>query len=69
MMRAMSKVEEMELMAIVTAMDMMTPAATMIYYETKQQEKDYEGYFSGNQSIKRNKKIMRIIGMNKHIRL
>lgn len=41
MMRAMSKVEEMELMAIVTAMDiMMTPAATMIYYETKQQEKD-----------------------------
>lgn len=40
MMRAMSKVEEMELMAIVTAMDMMTPAVTMIYYETKQQEKD-----------------------------
>ena len=40
MMRAMSKVEEMELMAIVTTMDMMTPAATMIYYETKHQEKD-----------------------------
>ena len=29
MMRAMSKVEEMELMDIVTAMDMTTPAATM----------------------------------------
>ena len=29
MMRAMSKVEEMELMAIVTAMDMMTLAATI----------------------------------------
>lgn len=28
-MRDMSKVEEMELMDIVTAMDMMTPAATM----------------------------------------
>lgn len=40
MMRVMSKVEEMKLMAIVTAMDMMTPAATMIYYETKHQEKD-----------------------------
>ena len=65
MMRAMSKVEEMELMDIDTAMDMMTPAATMTIMRPSIKRDMRRAIMMVivpvNQSMKRNK-MRRMIG-------